>query len=98
MPKVRSKPGAARASIRFEPPTLDEAIFAAQGLADDVRGQTEIAAMLMGLPEDEVRAAILKAVRPAVRAAPTRLSASQRSPAARQVVVVERRAPRMIMR
>jgi hypothetical protein len=97
MPKVRSKRTGARSSIRFEPPTLDEAIFAAQGLADDVRGQTEIAAMLMGLPEDEVRTAVLKAVRPAARA-PGRLSTSSRSTVGRQVVVVERRAPRMIMR
>jgi hypothetical protein len=97
MPTVRNKHGGARATIRFEPPTLDEAIFAAQGLADDVRGQTEIAAMLMGLPEDEVRAAVLKAVRPAARA-PGRLSTSPRSTAGRPVVVVERRAPRMIMR
>jgi hypothetical protein len=93
MPTVRNKHGGARASIRFEPPTLDEAIFAAQGLADDVRGQTEIAAMLMGLPEEEVRAAVLKAAR-----APSRLSTAPRSTAGRQVVVVERRAPRMIMR
>jgi hypothetical protein len=97
MPTVRNKPGGTRSSIRFEPPTLDEAIFAAQGLADDVSGQTEIAAMLIGLPEDEVRAAVLKAVRPAARA-PIRVSASPRSTAGRQVVVVERRAPRMIMR
>jgi hypothetical protein len=97
MPKVRSKPGAARASIRFEPPTLDEAIFAAQGLADDVRGQTEIAAMLMGLPEDQVRTAVLNADQPAART-PSRLSTSPRSTAGRPVVVVERRAPRMIMR
>jgi hypothetical protein len=97
MPTVRNNRGGARSSIRFEPPTLDEAIFAAQGLADDVRGQTEIAAMLMGLPEAEVRTAVLKAVQPAARA-PSRLSISPRSTAGRQVVVVERRAPRMIMR
>jgi hypothetical protein len=97
MPTVRNNRGGARSTIRFEPPTLDEAIFAAQGLADDVKGQTEIAAMLIGLPENEVRAAVLSAVRPAARA-PGRLSASPRSTAGRQVVVVERRAPRMIMR
>jgi hypothetical protein len=97
MPTVRNKRGGARSSIRFEPPTLDEAIFAAQGLADDVRGQTEIAAMLMGLPEEEVRAAVLNAVRPAARTA-SRLSTSPRSTVGRQVVVVKRRAPRMIMR
>jgi len=97
MPIGRNKHGAARSSIRFEPPTLDEAIFAAQGLADDVRGQTEIAAMLMGLPEDEVIAAVLKAVRPAART-PGRLSTSPRSSSGRQVVVVERRGPRTIAR
>jgi hypothetical protein len=97
MPTVRNKPGGARSSIRFEPPTLDEAIFAAQGLTDDVRGQTEIAAMLMGLPENEVRAAILKAVRPAARG-PSRPLTSPWSASGRQVVVVERRAHRTIMR
>ncbi|WP_114188785.1 hypothetical protein [Microvirga aerophila] len=97
MPTVRNKHGGARSSIRFEPPTLDEAIFAAQGLADDVRGQTEVAAMLMGLPEDQVRTAVLKAARPAART-PSRLSTSPRSTVGRQAVVVERRAPRMIMR
>jgi hypothetical protein len=97
MPTVRNKHGGTRSSIRFKPPTLDEAIFAAQGLAGDLKGQVEIAAMLMGLPEDEVRAAVLKAVRPAART-PSRLSTSPRSPAGRPVVVVERRAPRMIMR
>jgi hypothetical protein len=97
MPTVKNKHGGARSSIRFEPPTLDAAIFAAQGLADDIRGQTEIAAMLMGLPEAEARAAALKTVRPAARG-PIRLSTSPRSTAGRQVVVVERRGPRMIMR
>jgi hypothetical protein len=97
MPTVRNKGVGTRSSIRFEPPTLDEAIFAAQGLADDVRGQTQIAAMLMGLPEDHVRAAVVNAVRPATRAL-SRLATSPRSASGRQVVVVERRGPRTIMR
>lgn len=42
--------------VRREPPTLDEAIYAAQGLAFDVDSQVEIAAGLMGVSEDEVRA------------------------------------------
>ena len=97
MPTVRNKPGGARASIRFEPPTLDEAIFAAQGLADDVKGQTEIATMLMGLPENEVRAAVRKAVRPA-SCGPSRPSPSPWSASGPQAVVVERRGPRTVMR
>ena len=60
MPSPRNKPSAVRTSLRFEPPTLEEAIYAAQGLTDDIDGQAEIAARLMGLPEPDVRVAILK--------------------------------------
>ncbi|PVE22168.1 hypothetical protein DC522_22430 [Microvirga sp. KLBC 81] len=96
MPPVKKKPSRSRSSLRFEPPTLDEAIFAAQGLANDVEGQTEIAAMLMGLPETEVKAAVLKAAAPAA-CTPSRLSTSPRPASGRQVVV-ERRGPRAMMR
>jgi len=47
--------------VREEPPSLDEAIFAARGLTDDTDAQAEIAASLMGVPADEVRVAMLKA-------------------------------------
>ena len=81
----------------MDPPTLEEAIFAAQGLTDDLDGQAEIAASLMGLPEAEVRAAILKAVpvRPRVAIRPP---AQTRFALTRPPVVVERRAPRVLMR
>jgi hypothetical protein len=98
MPTIKNKPQGTRSSIRFEPPTLDDAIFAAQGLASDVEGQTQIAAMLMGMPEAEVRAAVLKAV---ASAASTRrpLPLSPSRPVSRRpLVVVERRAPRPLMR
>src|ERR1700736_5973832 len=36
--------------VRRDPPTLDEAIFAAQGLTDDPQAQVEIAASLLGVP------------------------------------------------
>ena len=36
--------------VRRDPPTLDEAIFAAIGITDDQHAQAEIAASLMGLP------------------------------------------------
>jgi len=36
--------------VRQEPPTLQEAIFAAKGLTDSLQAQAEIAAELMGLP------------------------------------------------
>lgn len=98
MPTIKNKPQGTRSSIRFEAPTLDEAIFAAQGLTSDVDGQTQIAAMLMGMPESEVRAAVLKAV---ASAAGTRrpLTLSPSRPVSRRpLVVVERRAPRPLMR
>ena len=50
--------------VRCEPPTLDEAVAAAQGLADDPAQQVAIAAGLMGVAEDEVRPHVLRAPRP----------------------------------
>lgn len=97
MPAAKKKPSGVRTSLRVDPPTLDEAIYAAQGLTDDVVGQAEIAARLMGLPEAEVRAAILKA-------ATTKPRISMRPPTqarftlSRSPVVVERRAPRVLIR
>jgi hypothetical protein len=46
--------------VREEAPTLEEAIVAAQGLSDEIDEQAEIAASLMGMPYDEVHAALLK--------------------------------------
>ncbi len=46
--------------VKNEPPTLEDAIFAARGLTDNLQQQVEIAASLIGLPHDEVRAAVLK--------------------------------------
>ncbi len=47
--------------VRFDPPTLAEAIVAAQGLTDNVREQAEIAASLMDLTVEEVTPEVLKA-------------------------------------
>jgi hypothetical protein len=46
---------------RHDPPGLDDAIVAAQDLTDRIEGQVEIAAQLIGLPEDEVRGRVLLA-------------------------------------
>jgi hypothetical protein len=94
---IANKPAPARRRLRFEPPTLEEAIFAAQGLTDSLDGQTEIAASLMGLPEADVRDAVLKAAAPTGRYA-SRASAPPRTGAGRPVVVVERRGARTLMR
>ena len=46
--------------VRRDPPTLDEAIFAAVGITDDHEQQAEIAAALMGMPYDTVLAEVKK--------------------------------------
>jgi hypothetical protein len=97
MPAPKKKPSSVRTSLRIEPPTLEEAIYAAQGLTDDVDDQVEIAARLMGLPEAEVRAAIQRAatIKPRISMRPP---VQARVAAGRQPVVVERRAPRVLIR
>lgn len=49
-----------RRRVRSEAPTLEEAIVAAQGLSDDLDDQAKIAASLIGMPLDQVRAKVLK--------------------------------------
>ena len=90
MPAKRSASTSTRRT-RVEPPTLDEAIYAAQGLSDDPAEQTRIAAALTGIPEADVKARVLQSVRP------ERSSVVSR-PAGRPPVVVERRGSRIIRR
>ncbi len=77
--------------VRRDPPTLDEAIFAAIGITDDLEAQAEIAASLMGLPVESVRAEIRKAGRLSARCQ-TRVISGE--PGAQRSVVVERRVIR----
>jgi hypothetical protein len=78
--------------VRREEATIEEAIAAAQGLSDDRDEQVEIASSLMGLPQEQVRMALLNLA--PVRKELTR-SVTSAGPAARQrVVVVESRRPR----
>jgi hypothetical protein len=84
-----------RRVTRVEPPALEEAIIAAQGLTDDIEGQVEIASQLMGMPEDEVRPVVLQAA--------TQPRRSERVPSFERAegpktVVVERRRPRVMAR
>ena len=81
--------------VRVEPPTLEEAIFAAQGVTDDPQQQADFAADLTGMPAETILATILKDARKAARtgrvlAIPS--SGSQRA------VVVERKPSRAIRR
>jgi hypothetical protein len=46
--------------VRKDPPTLQEAIAAARGLTDDIQEQVEIAASLMEVPHEQVKAELLK--------------------------------------
>jgi hypothetical protein len=77
--------------VRREPPTLEEAIFAAIGITDDQNEQAEIAASLMGLPIESVTAEVKKIARTSARSA-TRVIAGEQG--AQRSVVVERRVVR----
>ena len=93
-PKIRRAPlGPVR--VRRDPPTLDEAVLAAQCLADEVEHQVEIAAGLMGVAPDEVRPLVLraKAARPALALRPFAAAARSLEGGAR-VVVLKRRVAR----
>ena len=46
---------------RYDPPTLEEAITAAQCLTEQIESQITIAARAMGLPEDDVKPEVLTA-------------------------------------
>ncbi len=77
--------------VRRDPPTLEEAIFAAAGITEDLGAQAEIAAALMGMPLDAVQAEVKKHARTAARAS-TRVIAGEQG--AQRAVVVERRVVR----
>lgn len=87
--------------VRKEPPTVAEAVAAAQDLADDIEQQVEIASGLIGLPPEEVRPHVVAAAaqaRPARGPVPSeRLMQPMSAPAmaasrAPRTVVVERRS------
>ena len=74
--------------IRRENPTIEEALVAAESLAEDPAQRAEIAATLMGVPVEEVRALAAK------QAAKTRGRASLVAGRTR-AVVVEYKRPRL---
>jgi len=79
-----------RRRVRRDPPTLEEAVVAAQGLTDDLKGQVEIVASLMQVPIDEARGAVL---RMGQRKGVDQVMVAGRVGVPR-AVVVERRTPR----
>jgi hypothetical protein len=70
--------------VRREPPTIEEAVLAAEGLTSDPQAQLEIAAGLMGVSEEEVRPFIARPARPRASSVI----------AGNRTVVVERRVSR----
>jgi hypothetical protein len=77
--------------VRRDPPTLEEAIFAAVGITEDPEAQAEIAAALMGMPIETVLPEVKKAARATARST-TRVIAGE--PGAQRSIVVERRVVR----
>ena len=90
-----TKYGARR--VRVELPTLEDALFAAEGLTADAGQQIHIAAALMQVPEDQARAE-------AERIFKERSGRQQverdvvRGRRSQGAVVVERKAPRRLRR
>jgi hypothetical protein len=81
-----------RRRVRRDPPTLEDAVLAAQGLADDVDSQIEIVVSLMQVSAEAARGAVL---RMSQRKDVNRFTMTGRSGAPR-AVVVERRASRRV--
>jgi hypothetical protein len=77
--------------VRRDPPTLDEAIFAAIGITDDQNEQAEIAASLMGVAVETVTPEVKKAGRTMARSSTRVITGEQ---GAQRSVVVERRVVR----
>jgi hypothetical protein len=91
-PTIKKKLDLTKVRTRYEPPTLEEAILAAQGLSSDIEHQVAIACELIGRPEDEVRQAALRLRSSALR------STAIRAQGPRRLVVVEKRSLRAHVR
>jgi hypothetical protein len=79
-----------RRRVRRDPPTIEEAVVAAQGLTDELKEQVEIVASLMEIPVDEARGVVL---RMGQRKDVNRMTVTGRV-GAQRAVVVERRTTR----
>jgi hypothetical protein len=77
--------------VRQDSPTLEEAIFAAKGLTDNPNEQAEIAASLIQLPLDQVKAAVVES---AAQRKPTHTVAFTTRGRTQRSVVVERKTTR----
>ncbi|MGH6671999.1 MAG: hypothetical protein ACRECV_08500 [Xanthobacteraceae bacterium] len=85
-----------RRRVRRDPPTIDEAVLAAQGLTDELNEQADIVASLMAISPAEAKSAVLRMVQ---RKTVDRITIAPRAgrdghAALPRAVVVERRVPR----
>jgi len=80
-----------RRRVRRDPPTIDDAVLAAQGLTDDVDGQIEIVMSLMQVSAEAARGAVLRL---GARKDTSRVTVAGRTGVPR-AVVVERRPSRV---
>ena len=85
----KTKWGARR--VRKEPPTLEEALIAAEAMSPDLEARAEIASQLMGVPVEEVRTALARQ-QAQTRGRSTLVNGRSRA------VVVEYKRPRTISR
>jgi hypothetical protein len=81
-----------RRRVRVDPPTVEDAVLAAQGLTEDVEEQIEIVVSLMPVSAQEARRAVLKMKR---SGDDNRVTIPGRTGTLR-AVVVERKAPRRV--
>jgi len=79
-----------RRRVRRDPPTIDDAALAAQGLSEDLEAQVEIVTSLMPVSAEEAKRAVLKMRR---SRDDNLLTIAGRAGESRSVVV-ERKSPR----
>jgi hypothetical protein len=84
-----------RRRVRRDPPTVEEAVLAAQGMSDEFGEQIEIVASLMEVSADEARGAVLRFGQ---RKDVSHVTIAGRAGASRAVVVERRVARRPIVR
>jgi hypothetical protein len=82
-----------RRRVRRDPPTIEEAVLAAQGMTEELAEQTEIVSSLMQISAEEARGAVLRLCQRKDVDRITIASRAGRTGTAR-AVVVERRVPR----
>ncbi len=82
--------------VRQEPPTLAEALVAAEAMSDDTEQQLEIAASLMNLEIDEVRESAARIRSRAERTNRLSITAAPRRMEAPRTVVVEYKNRRIV--